>query len=72
MSCARGEGQQGFIYFVMTNTSPGENSREAVNGTIKLVIRGKIILDIFIKLNAFTAKISSATIQEHDSCLPGN
>lgn len=72
MSCARGEGPQGFIYFMMTNTSPEENSRETANGTIKLVIQGKIILDIFIKLNAFTAKISSATTQERDSCLSGN
>lgn len=71
MSCA-GEGQRGFIYFVMTNTSPQENSREAANGTIKLVIQGNIILNIFIKVNAFTAKISFATTQEHDSCLSGN
>lgn len=56
MSCARGEGNQGFIYYVMTNSSPEENSREAANGTIKLVIQGEVILDIFIKLNDFIAK----------------
>lgn len=70
MSCYRG-GAAGFIYLVMTNTSPEENSEKVGNGTIKLVTQGKIILDIVIKLNAFAVKISSATIQERDSCLFG-
>lgn len=43
---ATGKEQQGFIYLVITNTSPEENSREVANGTIKLVTQGKITLDI--------------------------
>lgn len=65
------EEQHGFICLVMTNTSPEENSREVANGTIKLVTQAKIILDISVKLHAFTAKISSTTTQERDSCLFG-
>lgn len=60
-SWGTGEEQQGFIYLMMTNTSSEESFREAANGVIKLVSQGTIFLDILIKFNAFTAKVSSAT-----------
>ena len=74
MLCATGEEQQGFGFFnlIMTNTSPEESSREAANGTIKLVTQGTIFWDILIKLTAFTAKIASAATQGRGSRLSGN
>ena len=68
---ATGEKQQGFIYLMMTNTSPEESSRTSTNGTIKLVTKGTMVLDILIKLTAFPAKIPSAATQGRGCSLPG-
>lgn len=43
-------GAAGLIYLMMTNTSPEESSRKSSNGTIKLVTKGTIFLDILITL----------------------
>ena len=71
LSRATGEKQQGFIYLMMTNTSPEKRSRKSTNGTIKLVTKGTVVLDILIKLTVFTAKIPSAATQGCGSSLPG-
>ena len=71
LSRATGEKHQGFIYLMMTNTSPEKSSRKSTNGTIKLVTKGTVVLDILIKLTVFTAKIPSAATQGCGSSLPG-
>lgn len=64
-------GAAGFIYFMMTNTSPEESSRKSSNGTIKLITKGTMFLDILIKLTTFAAKIPSAATQGCGSSLSG-
>lgn len=41
------------LYLMVTNTSPEESSREAANGTIKLITCGTVFLDVFHKTHCF-------------------